>query len=75
MNTYIKPWERLFSPFKIFGNYMKQNNTAEKYQELLNGNDKAFVDPNEWQPFNLWCIENLKKYAIHRWNMSHLYGL
>lgn len=29
MNTYIKPWERLFPPFKIFGNYMKQNNTAE----------------------------------------------
>jgi len=44
----------------FLGNHMKQNNTAEKYQELLNGNDKAFVDSNEWQPFNLWCIENLK---------------
>ncbi|MBR2861725.1 MAG: MBL fold metallo-hydrolase [Clostridia bacterium] len=44
----------------FIGNHMQHNKTPQKYQELLNGNTKAFVNPDEWNPFNLWCIENLK---------------
>ena len=44
----------------FLGNHMQHNNTAGKYQELLKGNRKAFVNPDEWKPYNLWCIENLK---------------
>ena len=44
----------------FLGNHMQHNNTLGKYKELLNGNRKAFIDPNEWKPYNLWCIENLK---------------
>ena len=33
----------------------------EKKAELVRaGNAHAFVDASEWQPYNLWCIENLE---------------
>lgn len=44
----------------FLGNHMQHNHTGEKYQRLLQGDAKAFVNPEEWQPYNLWCIENLK---------------
>ena len=44
----------------FLGNHMQHNKTAEKYKRLQNGEEKAFINPSEWQPFNLWCIENLK---------------
>lgn len=59
---YIKSMLRLNQEkVDIFlGNHMQQNNTPQKYQELLNGNYKAFVNPNEWQQYNLGCINNLE---------------
>jgi hypothetical protein len=27
---------------------------------LKDGNPHAFIHPNEWQDYNLWCIENLE---------------
>ena len=47
--------------FLTLGNHMQHNNTSGRYQEILNGNDKAFVDAEAWYHYNLWCIENLKK--------------
>jgi len=43
----------------FLGNHMKHNRTKEKYRQILEGNLKAFVNPDEWQAYNLWCIENL----------------
>ena len=43
----------------FLGNHMQHNHTPEKYNRILNGEEKAFVDPEEWQKYNLWCIENL----------------
>ena len=44
----------------FLGNHMQHNKTEEKYEELKNGNLKAFIDRDEWQSYNLWCIENLQ---------------
>lgn len=33
------------------GNHVEQNQTAEKYQQLLQGNEDAFVDPAGWSSF------------------------
>ena len=38
---------------------MQHNNTEEKSQMKKCGNKYAFVDTDEWQRYNLWCIENL----------------
>ncbi len=44
----------------FLGNHMQHNNTLEKAQMIKDGNSHAFINPEEWQPYNLWCIENLK---------------
>lgn len=44
----------------FLGNHMQHNQTAERYSRLLQGETKAFIDPAQWQPYNLWCIQNLK---------------
>ena len=44
----------------FLGNHMQHNHTMEKAQMLKDGNLYAFVNPNEWQAYNLWCIENLE---------------
>lgn len=43
----------------FLGNHMQHNNTEEKAQMKKCGNKYAFVDTDEWQRYNLWCIENL----------------
>ena len=45
----------------FLGNHMQQNKTDEKAKEALLGNKYAFVLPNEWQEYNLFCIDNLDK--------------
>lgn len=45
----------------FLGNHMQHNHTTEKYQRLCSGDSTAFVAPDEWQPYNLWCIENMEK--------------
>jgi metallo-beta-lactamase class B len=45
----------------FLGNHMQHNKTEAKYQLLQTGDKTAFIDPIEWQSYNLWCIENLKK--------------
>ena len=45
----------------FLGNHMQHNKTKEKAKRLENGDPHAFVDPSEWVPFNLWCIENLNR--------------
>ena len=45
----------------FLGNHMQHNHTEKKAELLKSGNNLAFVDPSEWQPYNLWCVENLKK--------------
>lgn len=44
----------------FLGNHMQHNKTEAKYHMLQAGNKTAFVDPNEWQSYNLWCIKNLE---------------
>ncbi len=44
----------------FLGNHMQHNKTETKAKLLKDGNKYAFVDASEWQPYNLWCIENLK---------------
>lgn len=44
----------------FLGNHMQHNRTEKKADLLKAGNRLAFVDPNEWQTYNLWCIKNLK---------------
>ena len=44
----------------FLGNHMQHNNTEEKALKVKNGDSYAFVNPDEWKPFNLWCIKNLE---------------
>jgi hypothetical protein len=44
----------------FLGNHMQHNHTEEKARRVREGDRLAFVDPGEWQPYNLWCIENLR---------------
>lgn len=39
----------------FLGNHADQNNTAEKYQQLLAGNKDAFVDPDGWKESAEYC--------------------
>jgi metallo-beta-lactamase class B len=43
----------------FLGNHMQHNKTESKAKLLQEGNKYAYVDASEWQPYNLWCIENL----------------
>ena len=43
----------------FLGNHMQHNHTAEKAERVKAGDKYAFVDPTEWEAYNLWCIENL----------------
>ena len=43
----------------FLGNHMQHNNTEEKADEVKNGDVYAFVNPDEWNKYNIWCIENL----------------
>lgn len=45
----------------FLGNHMQHNHTEQKAELIKSGNKLAFVDPDEWQTYNLWCIENLEK--------------
>ena len=40
---------------------MQKNKTEEKAKRLLEGDAYAFVNPEEWQAYNLWCIDNLER--------------
>lgn len=44
----------------FLGNHANQNATAEKYQQLLAGNEDAFVDPTGWSKFAQKCKESLQ---------------
>lgn len=35
--------------------------TEKKATLVRSGDQRAFIDPGEWHPYNLWCIENLEK--------------
>ena len=43
------------------GNHANQNQTPEKYQELLAGNKLAFYDPEAWGKFLDGCQAGLDK--------------
>ena len=43
----------------FLGNHMQHNHTEEKAERVKSGDRLAFVDPDEWKAYNLWCIENL----------------
>ena len=43
----------------FLGNHMQHNKTESKAALLKSGNKYAYVDDSEWQPYNLWCIDNL----------------
>ena len=43
----------------FLGNHMQHNNTEEKAEKVKNGDVYAFVNPDEWNKYNIWCIENL----------------
>ena len=43
----------------FLGNHMQHNKTGEKADRVRAGDKYAFVNPDEWSPYCLWCIENL----------------
>jgi len=43
----------------FLGNHMQHNDTEGKAQRLKSGDEYAFVNPDEWSKYNLWCIDNL----------------
>ena len=43
----------------FLGNHMQHNNTEGKARLVNEGNALAFVNPEEWGKYSLWCIENL----------------
>ena len=43
----------------FLGNHMQQNDTSGKAERVSKGETNAFINPDEWCKFNLWCIENL----------------
>ena len=43
----------------FLGNHMQHNKTGEKADRVRSGDKYAFVNPDEWAPYCLWCIENL----------------
>lgn len=45
----------------FLGNHMQHNNTKKKAEMLTKGDKYAFINPEEWKKYNLWCIENLNK--------------
>ena len=44
----------------FLGNHMQHNHTEKKAELVKNGDKYAFVNAEEWGPYNLWCIENLE---------------
>lgn len=44
----------------FLGNHMWHNDTEGKAARVRAGETHAFVNPDEWRPYNLWCIENLE---------------
>ena len=44
----------------FLGNHMQHNHTPERYKELINGNKKAFVNPDEWSAYCKWAKENME---------------
>ena len=44
----------------FLGNHAEHNHTPERAEEIKNGNALAFVHPEEWKPYALWCIENFE---------------
>ncbi len=44
----------------FLGNHMQHNKTEEKAERVVKGETDAFINPDEWRLYNLWCIENLK---------------
>ncbi len=45
----------------FLGNHMQHNRTEAKAEKVRNGEEYAFVNPDEWEKYNLWCIKNLEK--------------
>lgn len=43
----------------FLGNHMQHNDTLGKAKRIAKGESDAFVNPDEWCKYNLWCIENL----------------
>ena len=43
----------------FLGNHMQHNHTLKKREKLVLGDKYAFVNPDEWLRYNLWCIANL----------------
>jgi hypothetical protein len=39
---------------------MWHNDTEGKAARVRAGETRAFVNPDEWRPYNLWCITNLE---------------
>ena len=61
-DDFVKSMQRL-SKEKVdifLGNHMQHNHTEEKAKRLKSGDTYAFVNPDEWEKYNLWCIENLE---------------
>ncbi len=43
----------------FLGNHAGHNHTVEKSRLVAKGNKYAFIKPDEWAEYNLWCIRNL----------------
>ena len=44
----------------FLGNHMQHNKTKEKAELVKVGEKYAFINPDEWNAYNLWCIKNLE---------------
>ena len=43
----------------FLGNHMQHNHTAERYARILEGDEKAFVRPEEWAEYAEWAKQNM----------------
>ncbi len=43
----------------FLGNHMQHNHTEEKYKKQLDGDERAFIDPDEWKTYIPWAKQNL----------------
>lgn len=43
----------------FLGNHMQHNDTSGKAERISKGEYDAFINSEEWNKFNLWCIQNL----------------
>ena len=48
----------------FLGNHAPHNNTFGKYEQILAGDKRAFIKPEEWAQYAEWAKQNLEKLEL-----------